>query len=270
MTPATPSRSSFGSPTSYSHIPLRSSPLASPASSPAASASARRRSQYKSTPFSSSAPQRVRESEAQRRRSGGHGHGHGEGSSSGAVPTEEAPRKAFLKERLTARVIERAARKRERAVQRGSRHLSSEGSSDGADEMMDEDDEDEDTMLNDELFRRIVESAKRKQRHAYRLSYADDVGSSFDPDMEDPQSWEEDIEGNAPFSADEEPALTGVVPSAESQGPQTTYVSPDDLLDEELEAYAAEIDLNLDDLPIDEIFGHSDYEDDTDQDVDMH
>ncbi|EIW55638.1 uncharacterized protein TRAVEDRAFT_59907 [Trametes versicolor FP-101664 SS1] len=251
MTPATPSRSSFGSPTTYSHIPLRSSPLASPGSSPAASASARRRSQYKSTPFSSSAPQRVRESEAQRRRSSGHG--HGEGSSSGAVPTEEAPRKAFLKERLTARVIERAAKKRERAVQRGSRHLSSDARSDGADEMMDEDDEDEDTMLNDELFRRIVESAKRKQRHAYRLSYADDVGSSFDPDMEDPHSWEEDME--------------------ESQGSKTTYVSPDDLLDEELEAYAAEIDLNLDDLPIDEIFGHSDYEDDTlpaDQDVDMH
>ncbi|KAI0372034.1 hypothetical protein BV20DRAFT_1120252 [Pilatotrama ljubarskyi] len=250
MTPATPSRSHITSPTSYTHIPLRSSPLASsPGSSPAANASARRRAQYKSNPFSSSAPQRVRESEAQRRRaSGSYGKGNGEGSSSGAVPTEEAPRKAFLRERLKARCIERAAQKRERAIHKGSRHMSSEGSSDGVDEMMDEDDEDEDVMLNDELFRRIVESAKRKERHAYRLSYACDVGSSFDPDMEDPQDWESELHASA-----------------------STSVTPDDLLDEELEAYAAEADLNLDDLPIDAIFSVSDFEDDgPDEDVDMH
>ncbi|KAH9852553.1 hypothetical protein C2E23DRAFT_868680 [Lenzites betulinus] len=252
MTPATPSRSSYPSPAAYSHIPIHSSPLASsPGSSPAASASARRRSQYKSTPFSSSASQRVRSNETPRRRpSGNPTPGMVAGSSStGAVPTEEAPRKAFLRERLKARCIERAAKKRERAIQRGSRHLSSEGSSDGVDEMMDEDDEDEDEdhMLNDELFRRIVESAKSKQRHAYRLSYAYDVGSSFDPDMEDPRSWEEEL-----------------------QVTQMTSVSPEDLLDEELEAYAAVADLDLDDLPIDEIFSVSDFEDfDPDEDVDM-
>ena len=49
--------------------------------------------------------------------------------------------------------------------------------------------------LPPQLFSRIVESAKRKQRHAYRLSYAHDVGSSFDPDMEDPQSWETELNG---------------------------------------------------------------------------
>ncbi|KAI0826530.1 hypothetical protein BC628DRAFT_237963 [Trametes gibbosa] len=247
MAPATPSRSSGSSSAGYAHIPLHSSPLASsPGSSPAANASARRRSQYKSTPFSS-ASQRVRDSEPSRRRAtSNHASGSAAGSGS-AVPTEEAPRKAFLRERLKARCIERAVRKRERAIQRGSRHLSSGGSSDGVDEMMDEDEEDEDVMLNDELFRRIVESAKSKQRHAYRLSYAYDVGSSFDPDMEDPQSWEEDL---------------GV--------PQTTSVSPDDLLDEELEAYAAVADLDLDDLPIDEIFSVSDLEDyDPNEDVEM-
>ncbi|KAI0659235.1 hypothetical protein C8Q70DRAFT_986435 [Cubamyces menziesii] len=149
--PSTPSRSSYSSPHGYAHIPLRSSPLASsPVSSPAAHASARRRTQYKSNPFNSSAPQRVRDSEAQRRRAST-ARSFTEGSSSGAVPTEEAPRKAFLRERLKARCIERAARKRERAVAKGSRHLSSEGSSDGVDEMMDEDDEDEEVMLNDEV-----------------------------------------------------------------------------------------------------------------------
>ncbi|KAL7284131.1 hypothetical protein ACG7TL_001412 [Trametes sanguinea] len=270
----TPSRSTYGSPTDYAHLPLRSSPLASPGSSPAASASARRRTQYKSNPFNSSAPQRVRESEAQRRRaSGTYGYPKGEASSSSAVPTEEAPRKAFLRERLKARCIERAVKKRERALAKGSRHLSSEGSSDGVDEMMDEDDEDEDSMLNDEvcgafpsmigetvadylvtmqLFHRIVESAKHKQRHAYRLSYAYDVGSSFDPAIDDVQDWEEALHA---------PTANG-------------FVTPDDLSDEELEAYAAEAELSLDDLPADEIFSFSDLEDeqsmDQDQDVDMH
>ncbi|KAI9063550.1 hypothetical protein FKP32DRAFT_1627212 [Trametes sanguinea] len=198
MPPSTPSRSTYGSPTGYAHLPLRSSPLASPGSSPAASASARRRTQYKSNPFNSSAPQRVRDSEAQRRRSSGtYGYPKGEASSSGALPTEEAPRKAFLRERLKARCIERAVRKRERALAKGSRHLSSGGSSDGVDEMMDEDDEDEDSMLNDELFHRIVESAKHKQRHAYRLSYAYDVGSSFDPELEDVHDWEEELHTRA-------------------------------------------------------------------------
>ncbi|PIL27588.1 hypothetical protein GSI_10739 [Ganoderma sinense ZZ0214-1] len=93
-------------------------------------------------------------------------------------------------------------------------------------------------MLNDELFRRIVESAKRKQRHAYRLSYAYDVGSSFDPDMEDPQSWETELNGPTPLSTE-----------------------PDDLLDEELEAYAAEAELNLDDLQAGDIWSLSDFDD---------
>ncbi|KAI8986897.1 hypothetical protein BD414DRAFT_487405 [Trametes punicea] len=243
LPPKTPSRSTYASPTSYSHLPLRSSPLASsPGSSPVASASARRRAQYKSNPFSSSASERVRDSDPRRRRvSGSYTYGKGEGSSTGAVPTEEAPRKAFFRERLKARCIERAVKKRERALARGSRHLSSEGSSDGVDEMMDEDDEDEDSMLNDELFRRIVESAKCKQRHAYRLSYAYDVGSS-DPDLDDFVSWEDELQ---------------------NPGSKSTSVTPDDLLDEELEAYVAEAELNLDDLAADEIFGLSDLEGDS-------
>ena len=33
----------------------------------------------------------------------------------------------------------------------------------------------------------------QKEKHAYRVSYALDVGSSFDPDMEDPRSWEDEL-----------------------------------------------------------------------------
>lgn len=147
--PVTPRKLSHTSPV-YPHVPLHSSPLASPGSSPAAEAQARRRSQYKANAFSSPAPQRSLHVYGQRRTPSG---GFVQGSSTGATGvTEEAPRKAFLRERLKSRCLERAQKKRERAIARGRRHWSSEPSSDGLDEMMDEDeDEDEDTMLNDEV-----------------------------------------------------------------------------------------------------------------------
>ena len=37
--------------------------------------------------------------------------------------------------------------------------------------------------------------ATRKQTHAYRVSYAQEVGSSFDPDLEDVSSWEQELAG---------------------------------------------------------------------------
>ena len=36
-------------------------------------------------------------------------------------------------------------------------------------------------------------SVNRKTQYSYRLSYAQDVGSSFDPDMEDVAEWESDL-----------------------------------------------------------------------------
>ena len=92
--------------------------------------------------------------------------------------------------------------------------MSSEFSSDGPDDMMDfEGSEDEDAILNDEvttsasfwhitaslvvfqLFGRIMTSVKRKQQHQYRLSYAQEVGSSFDPDFDDVTKWENELRG---------------------------------------------------------------------------
>ena len=73
------------------------------------------------------------------------------GPSRSSATTEEPPRQVFLRERLKTRCLERAVEKRERAKARGKRHLSSEPSSDGMDEMMEEDDEDEESMLNDEV-----------------------------------------------------------------------------------------------------------------------
>ena len=36
-------------------------------------------------------------------------------------------------------------------------------------------------------------NATRKERHSYRISYAQEVGSSIDPDLEDVASWEQEL-----------------------------------------------------------------------------
>ncbi len=38
-----------------------------------------------------------------------------------------------------------------------------------------------------------MESSFRKSQHSYRVSYALEVGSSFDPDLEDVSKWEEEL-----------------------------------------------------------------------------
>lgn len=38
-------------------------------------------------------------------------------------------------------------------------------------------------------------NATRKEHHSYRLSYAQEVGSSIDPDLEDVASWEQELAG---------------------------------------------------------------------------
>lgn len=157
--PSTPSR-----PTRvlhYGHQPLNSSPLASsdgssPLSSPGVPSYARRRAQYKSNE-----PQSISSPSTSRRRSQGQRRHVALGgdlfqpvpaessSSSVAVPTEEAPRKAFLRERFKARCLERAQKDRERKI-RGRRGAMSELSSEGDDEMIDDEEGDEE-MINDEV-----------------------------------------------------------------------------------------------------------------------
>ena len=38
-------------------------------------------------------------------------------------------------------------------------------------------------------------NATRKERHSYRISYAQEVGSSIDPDLEDVATWEQELAG---------------------------------------------------------------------------
>ncbi|KAG6910711.1 hypothetical protein DXG01_008241 [Tephrocybe rancida] len=174
---------------------------------------------------------------------------------SGGTPTPLDPQKTFLREKFKARCFERAAKARDKAI-KGKRYLS-EASSDGFDESMDDDDEeDDDDIMQDELFRRIMSNANRKARHKFRISYADEVGSSFDPDMDNADEWEHELaaSGSAP----------GRSPLDVSQ--DTDELTPVDLDDEELEAYAEECAqraavADFEDIPENELFSLSDVED---------
>jgi len=106
----------------------------------------------------------------------------------------------------------------------------------------DECDDQEDATLNDELFRRIMASAKHKAQHNFRLSYQLSVGSSLDPDMEDIAGWEHELQDHPLSSHSEE--------------------MPGEFDDDELAAYAEEraVLQDLEDCT-DEIFSLSDFED---------
>lgn len=147
----------------------------------------------------------------------------------------EETQKAFLRERFKAKCLARAKKVRDREVQR-RRSASSDASSDGVDIDMDMDtidsDEDEsDTALNDEILRRVVASEKRKLAHQYALSYQLEVGSSIDPDMEDIDTWEQEL--RQPGSNSNQ--------AAHSQYSQEEFLPPDDDIDENWDAYIQDL-----------------------------
>ncbi|KAJ7206462.1 hypothetical protein C8J57DRAFT_1404343 [Mycena rebaudengoi] len=185
-----------------SHKPTHSSPLAgsSPSSSPIAAAQARRRSQYKSRVPSLPVASSSRTSASSR-------------------PTRlnspllfgdatEDPQKEFLRARLKQRCLERASRERARAVKKKRFMSSSEAGSDDA--SMEDDMEEGADPAFDVLFTRIMRNATRKRDHAYLYSYDREVGSSFDPALEESQNWELDLvkqPDDAMAAAAEEQAL---------------------------------------------------------------
>ncbi|KAI9459149.1 hypothetical protein BJY52DRAFT_1416187 [Lactarius psammicola] len=190
--PRTPSSSSTYRP--HTSSPLSESFSPSPSASAAASLQSRRIAQYKSTATPT------------RRVSTAYSYRPSRASvdklsfvpslfSSTAVSEEsENPRDALLRGRLRERCARRAQQARTKRVETERRKNAL--SSDGEDVDMDSDEEnDEDTVLNDELFRRIIASASQKRRYSYRLSFQNEVGSSIDPDMEDIAAWERSLQG---------------------------------------------------------------------------
>ncbi|KAF8799556.1 hypothetical protein BYT27DRAFT_7236304 [Phlegmacium glaucopus] len=234
--------------------PLNPSPLArSPdrsKSSPVVAAQARRRSQYKALAPNTPAPTRIFSNP---RRSSGRLFSDGNNLASPAGPD---PQKVFLRDRFKARCFERAAKARAKAFK--ERRYSNQSSSDDCYMDYDEEEDDEDIM-QDELFRRIMANATRKEHHSYRISYAQEVGSSFDPDLEDVATWEQELTVSDSASPPRASTSTTKQPRPEEE------LTPVDLDDEELEAYAEECAqraalADFDDIPEAEIFSWSDFE----------
>jgi len=120
---------------------------------------------------------------------------------------------------------------------------------------------DQEVMINDELFRRIMNSVQHRQRHSYRLSFQNEVGSSLDPNIEDIAEWERKLQDDVPSPLDE-PDL----PSSE--------FDEDELAELAAQAEEDELWAELDDAHT--IFGFSDINDidnrsqaTPDDDVDM-
>lgn len=180
------------------------------------------------------------------------------------TPTKGDSQKSLLRERFKQRCYERAAKARAKAI-RGRRYAgTSEASSDGFDEaLMDEDDEEDDEdIMQDELFRRIMANTNRNRKHQYKVSYSLDVGSSFDPDMEDVASWEEELTGSVPGgSHPPSSSSTSVIPVTPMD-----ELTPEDLDDEELAEYAEECARrkaleDFEGISEDDLFSWSDIED---------
>lgn len=101
-------------------------------------------------------------------------------------------------------------------------------------------------------------SIRHKEKHSYRLSYQQDVGSSFDPDMEDMDEWERFLKGllSSSCSCWSITDLRYIIVDE----PAVPAPQPDDFDEAELAEYAAEHEL-LEGLDPDEIFGYSDLDD---------
>ncbi|KAJ4468703.1 hypothetical protein J3R30DRAFT_3714131 [Lentinula aciculospora] len=225
------------------HRPLNSSPLAhdfsSPFSSPVAEAQARRQSQYKSRVPSE--PQRSRNSFAHNSRVPS----RTAGSSSVGMDSQ----KAMLRDRFKQRCLKRAEKARLKACASKRR---SYPSSDGPDESMDDDmDESDEDVMQGELYQRIMINQAHKERHAYLRSYYAEVGSSFDPDIEDVAVWENELHEPEPTSPVTHRAFQNMQERVET--------SPEELEQAELEAYAEECErqatlADFEDIPFDELF----------------
>lgn len=127
-----------------------------------------------------------------------------------------------------------------------------------------------------QLFRRLMDNMNRKDRHSYRVSYAQEVGSSFDPDMEDIDRWEKELHSKRP-SCHLVPSLRlFLAPNTEDHSSRESIATPRlleerppvDLDDEELQEYAEECArraaiADFDDIPEEDLFSWSDIEDTT-------
>ncbi|KAK0227830.1 hypothetical protein IW262DRAFT_1292761 [Armillaria fumosa] len=91
-------------------------------------------------------------------------------------------------ETVTQSTVKYVAKARESAVKRMR-------NADRDDVFDDDKEETEDEVFKDEFFQWIVKHTNGQTRHAYKLSYANEIGSSLDPHMVDVGAWEAGLQG---------------------------------------------------------------------------
>ena len=134
-----------------------------------------------------------------------------------ALLSPEPTQKALLRDRLKAKCVERAKKDRTKTVKRraegsasNSNVFASSSDYDGSSDMeMDQDDGDDDddeddlvswnilntphhvlTPIPPQLFHRVVMADRRRQQHRAAYSFQEEVGSSYDPSIEEEAEWE--------------------------------------------------------------------------------
>jgi len=127
-------------------------------------------------------------------------------------------------------------------------------------------------------------NANRKQKHSFRVSFAYEVGSSFDPDMDKPDEWEHELKGSLIHCIYILSQIECLYAERHNSGPSshqsdstvTQDMSPVDLDDEEIWFYAEEcakraVLADFEDIPEEELFSFSDVEEGgrSDEDVEM-
>ncbi|KIO31926.1 hypothetical protein M407DRAFT_122155 [Tulasnella calospora MUT 4182] len=112
------------------------------------------------------------------------------------APAPEPPVNGFLRDKIMAKCAERVAKDREKAKKREKRKYASSSSEAGSSDVeMSSDGEDEDDAkdeVDDSLYLRLMADQNRRDRHNQMYLFERQVGSSFDPDIEDLAEWEED------------------------------------------------------------------------------
>ncbi|KAG8983353.1 hypothetical protein FRB90_006097 [Tulasnella sp. 427] len=97
-----------------------------------------------------------------------------------------------------AKCAARVTKDREKAQEKERRKYASSSSEAGSSDVeMSEDDEDEDENrdeADDSLYQRLMADQRRRERHTQMFLFERQVGSSFDPDIEDLAEWEDNDE----------------------------------------------------------------------------
>ncbi|KDQ11008.1 hypothetical protein BOTBODRAFT_35762 [Botryobasidium botryosum FD-172 SS1] len=134
--------------------------------------------------------------------------GGGLRSRHGAQSNQEGPQ-LLWRERFLAKCVKRMSmdRQKQREARRMGTSAAYPGSSDiGSSEAdMDMDMEEDENEVDDELYRRVINSENLRKKRMHEYSYQHDVGSSIDPDMDDVAALEEEFVRSNPAGNEYDP-----------------------------------------------------------------